>query len=79
MTSVIRKSDSKIYLLLATTKTHYQILVPCNPNHTFHIAEWISKNDAILLDISQSSNSVFCKVEGAPEIDDEMLGQLHLE
>jgi len=75
----MRKSDSKIYLLLATTETQYQILVPCNPNHTFHIAEWISKNDAILLDISQSSNSAFCKAGGAPEIDDEMLGRLHLE
>ena len=75
----MRKSDSKIYLLLATTETQYQILVPCNPNHTFHIAEWISKNDAILLHISRSSNSAFCIAEDAPEIDDEMLGQLRLE
>ena len=75
----MRKSDSKIYLLLSTTETQYQILVPCNPNHTFHIAEWIPKKDAILLDISQSGNSVFCKAEGDLEIDDEMLGRLRLE
>jgi hypothetical protein len=75
----MRKSDSKIYLLIASTETRYQILVPCNPNRTFHIAEWIPKNDAILLDISRLSNSVFCIVEDAPEIDDEMLGQLCLE
>jgi hypothetical protein len=79
MTSVLRKSDSKIYPLIASTETQYQILVPCNPNHTFHIAEWIPREAAILLHISRPSNSAFCIAEGAPEIDDEMLGQLHLE
>lgn len=79
MTSVLRKSDSKIYPLIASTETQYQILVPCNPNHTFHIAEWIPREAAILLHISQPSNSVFCITEVLTEIDDEMLGQLHLE
>jgi hypothetical protein len=66
MTGVMKNSDSSTYALLSTTETHYQILVPGNYNHTFFVAEWVSKKNFTLVPPSQSGNFFSCKAAGAP-------------
>ena len=79
MTSVMKKSDSSIYTVLATTETHYQILVPGNYNHTFFVAEWVPKEWFTLIEPSQSGNFFSCKAVILIEIVYEKLDQLHLK
>ena len=79
MTGVVKNSDMSTYALLGSTETHYQILVPCNYSHTFHVAEWVSKDKFTLIQPSQLDSSSSCKVEDALETASEKLGQLHLK
>jgi hypothetical protein len=79
MTSVIKKSDSTIYALLASSDTQYQILVPANYNHTFFVAEWVSKDHFTLAPPSQSGNFFSYKAADALGTVAEKLDQLHLK
>jgi hypothetical protein len=79
MNGVMKKSDLSTYALLASTETHYQILVPCNYNHTFHVAEWVNKKDFTPVEPSQSGSFFSYKVEGVLETVCEKLDQQHLK
>lgn len=79
MTTVMKKSDSSTYALLATTETQYQILVPGNPNHTFFVAEWVHRENFTLVPPSQSGSFFSCKAGDALGTVAEKLDQLHLK
>jgi len=76
---VMKKSDSSKYPLLAIIETQYQILVPGNYNHTFYVAEWVSKENFTLVPPSQSGNFFSYKAADAPGTVAEKLDQLHLK
>jgi len=65
----------KMLTVLASTSTHYQILVPANDNHTYFIAEWILKSELA----SRSDNYVFYTAVSALGTVAEKLDQLHLK
>jgi len=75
----MKKSVLSTYALLGSTETHYQILVPCNYNHTFHVAEWVRKEDFTLVQPSRSGSFFSYKVEDALETVCEKLDQQHLK
>ena len=75
----MKKSDLSTYALLATTETQYQILVPGNPNHTFFVGEWVSKEDFTLVPPSQSGNFFSYKAEDVLGTVAEKLDRLHLK
>jgi hypothetical protein len=77
--SVIDKIRYIEYALLAVTDTHYQLMMPANSNHTFHVGVWVPKSGFILKQPSQSDNSASCKVEDALETVSEKLDQLRLK
>lgn len=79
MNGVMKKSDLSTYALLSSTETQYQILVPCNYNHTFHVAEWVSKDKFTLIQPSRSGSFFSCKAEAALGTAAEKLDQLHLK
>jgi len=79
MTIVMKKSDSSTYPVLGSRETQYQILVATNPNHTFFVAEWVSKEDFTLIPPSQSGNFFSYKGGDALGTVAEKLDQLHLK
>jgi hypothetical protein len=75
----IHKFYETKFVVLATTATHCQCLMPANTNHTFFVAEWIPLEMLTLVKPSQSDNFFSCKVEDVLETASEKLGQLHLK
>ena len=77
--SVIDNIRNIEYTLLAVTDTHYQLMMPANSNHTFHVGVWVPKKDFTLVQPSQSDSSASYKVEDALETVSEKLDQLRLK
>lgn len=75
----IHKFYEAKFVVLATTATHCQCLMPANTNHTFFVAEWIPIEMLTLVKPSRPGNSFSCKVEDVLETASEKLGQLHLK
>ena len=75
----IHKFYETKFAVLGVTDTHCQCLMPANSNHTYFVAEWISRDCLILVPLSQPGNSSSDKVEDALGIVSEKLDQLHLK
>ena len=75
----IHKLYGSKFVVLATTATHCQCLMPGNSNHTYFVAEWMPLSMVTLVIPSQPDNFFSCKVEDALETAAEKLGQLHLK
>lgn len=74
----IHKFYETKFAVLGVTDTHCQCLMPANSNHTYFVAEWISRDCLILIPPSQPGNSSSDKVEDALGIVSGKLDQLHL-
>lgn len=67
------------YSVISSTATQYQILVPANANHTYHVATWVPRSSFRVVAASPPGSFSSYTVEVVPEIDVEKLDQLRLE